>query len=187
MNKRKEILIAALKDADADVRKAAAEALERLEARERLDALAKKIEAGQMLERVKVIYPPSDLRGPRVAAILSAALKDPSEDVRAAAARALGTMADATVLQALVESLKDASPIVVRAGVEAISNFRDPGLLGPPVRALKHQDSGVVERALEAVSRFGDKRAEEALVYFASKGNAKMKGIALRGLGIMDA
>jgi len=44
-----------------------------------------------------------------------------------------------------------------------------------------------VERALEAVSRFGDKRAEEALVYFASKGNAKMKGIALRGLGIMDA
>src|SRR3972149_8149353 len=142
MNKRKEILIAALKDADADVRKAAAEALEKLEARERLDALAKKIESGQMIEKVKVIYALSDLRGPRVAAILSAALKDPSEDVRAAAARALGAMGDATVLQSLVEALKDASPIVVRAVVEAFSNFRDPRLLGPLVQTLQHQDSG---------------------------------------------
>ena len=187
MNKRKEILIAALKDADADVRKAAAEALEKLEARERLDALAKKIESGQMIEKVKVIYALSDLRGPRVAAVLSAALKDPSEDVRAAAARALGTMGDTSVLQALVDALKDASPIVVRAVVEALSGFKDQRLLGPLVQALKHQDSGVVERALEAVARFGDKRAEEALVYFASKGNPKMKSIALKGLGVMDA
>src|SRR3990172_1923523 len=149
MNKRKEILLAALKDADADVRKAAAEAMERLEARERLDALAKKVESGPMLEKVKGIYALSDLRGRRVAAILSAALKDPSEDVRAAAARALGAMGDATVLQSLVESLKDESPIVVRAVVEALLNFRDPRLLGPLVQVLKHQDSGVVERALE--------------------------------------
>jgi len=71
--------------------------------------------------------------------------------------------------------------------VEALSGFKDQRLLGPLVQALKHQDSGVVERALEAVARFGDKRAEEALVYFASKGNPKMKSIALKGLGVMDA
>lgn len=187
MNKRKEMMIAALKDADPEVRKAAAEALEKLEARERLDAFAKKVESGQMLEKVKVIYAISDLRGPGVAAILSAALKDASEDVRAAAARALGAMGDASVLQALVDALKDGSPIVVRSVVDALSGFKDSRLLGPLVQALKHQDSGVVERALDAVANFGDKRAEEALSYFASKGNPKMKCIALRGLGIMDA
>lgn len=186
MSKRREVITAALKDADTGIRKAAAEALEKLQARERIDALARKVETGEMLEKVKVIYALSDLRGPRVAEILTRALKDPVEDVRAAAVRALGNFADPATLPQLVESLKDSSPIVARAAVEALSTFKDPRLLGPFMQMLKHQDSGVVERALEAVSRTGDKRAEEALLYFAAKGNPKMREIALKGLGAMD-
>lgn len=187
MSKRREIITAAMKDADKDVRKAAAEALEKLQARERLEAIANKIETGEMLEKVKVIYAVSELRGPRVAEILTKALKDSVEDVRAAAARALGQFGDPAVLPQLVESLKDTSPIVARAAVEALSTFKDPRLLGPLMQMLKHQDTGVVERALDAVSKIGDKRAEEAFAYFAVKGNPKMKATALKGLGTMDA
>ncbi len=187
MSNRKEILLGALKDADTQVRKAAAEALEKLQARERLDALARKIEAGEMLEKIRVIYAVSDLRGPRIAEVLTASLKDPSEDVRAAGVRALGNLGDPATLPQLVESLKDSSPIVARAAIEALSGFKDPRLLGPFMQMLKHQDSGVVERALEAVADIGDKRAEEAFAYFAAKGNPRMKAIALKGLGAMDA
>ena len=81
MSKRREILLGALKDADSQVKKAAAEALESLQARERVDALEKKIETGEMLEKIRVIYALSDLRGPRVAEALAKSLKDPVEDV----------------------------------------------------------------------------------------------------------
>lgn len=187
MSKRKDIIMAALKDADTSIRKAAAEALEKLQARERIETHAMKIATGEMLEKVKVIYAISELRGPRVAEILTNALKDPVEDVRAAAVRALGSFGDPSTLPQLVESLKDTSPVVARAAVEALSTFKDPRLLGPFMQMLKHQDSGVVERALEAVVKTGDKRAEEALLYFAVKGNPKMRALALKGLGTMDA
>lgn len=186
MSKRREAINAALKDSDTGIRKAAAEALEKLQARERIEALANKVETGEMLEKVKVIYALSDLRGARVAEVLTKALKDPVEDVRAAAVRALGNFSDPATLPQLVESLKDSSPVVARAAVEALSTFKDPRLLGPFMQMLKHQDQGVVERALEAVARVGDKRAEDALLYFAAKGNPKMREIALKGLGAMD-
>jgi serine/threonine-protein kinase len=134
-----------------------------------------------------VIYALSDLRGPRVADSLTKALKDPVEDVRAAGVRALGNLGDPATLPQLVESLKDTSPIVARAAVETLSTFKDPRLLGPFMQMLKHQDTGVVERALEAVAAIGDKRAEEAFIYFAAKGNPRMKAIALKGLGSMDS
>jgi len=187
MSKRREILLGGLKDPDSQVKKAAAEALEKLQARERLDALAQKIATGEMIEKIKVIYALSDLRGPRVAEVLTKALKDPVEDVRAAAVRALGNLGDPATLPQLVESLRDTSPIVARAAVEALSTFKDPRLLGPFMQMLKHQDPGVVERALEAVANIGDKRAEEAFTYFASKGNPRMKAIAFKGLGSMDS
>ena len=89
-------------------------------------------------------------------------------------------------LPQMVESVKDTSPIVARAAVEALATFKDPRLLGPFMQMLKHQDTGVVERALQAVAAIGDKRAEDAFIYFAAKGNPTMKAIALKGLGSMD-
>jgi len=186
MSNRRDILLGALKDADTQVKKAAAEALEKLQARERLDALGRKIETGEMLEKIRVIYAISDLRGPKVAEVLSRGLKDPLEDVRAAAVRALSGLGDPATIPLMVETLKDQSPVVARAAVEALAVFKDPRLLGPFMQMLKHKDPGVVERALEAVAAIGDKRAEEAFVYFASRGNHAMKVIALKGLGSMD-
>ncbi|MDO8425974.1 MAG: HEAT repeat domain-containing protein [Deltaproteobacteria bacterium] len=185
MDKRKEVLISALKEREEGIRKLAADALEKLEMRDRLDHLVKKIESGEMLEKIRAIYALTDLKGQRVTEILIKAAKDPSEDVRAAALRVLGGKGE-SAMPALVEALKDASPVVVRVAVDSLSNYRDPRLLGPLMQILKSPDTGIVERALEVISRLGDKRAEEAMIYFAVKGNSKMKGLAIKALGEMD-
>ena len=185
MEKRKEILVNALKDKESQVRKCAADALEKLEIRARLDVIAEKIEKSEMLEKIRAIYALMDLKGSNVNALLATALKDPSEDVRAAAVRVLGGKGEG-VIPFLVEVLKDESPIVVRGVVEVLGDFEDSRLLGPLMGTLKNPDSGVVERALEAISRLGDKRAEEAMFHFAEKGNCRMRSLAIKALGEMD-
>lgn len=186
MDKRKETLIAALRDGDENVRKTAAAALEKIEVRERIDHLAGKIESGEMLEKIKGVYALNGLKGPKITEILLNAAKDPSEDVRAAAVRVLSNLSDSSALQQLVEALQDPSPIVVRCALDALAAYRDPRLLGPFMKVLKHADPGVVERAIEAVGNIGDKRSEEAMIYFAVKGNQRMRGLAMKALGEMD-
>jgi len=187
MDRRKQVLIDALGDDDASVRGSAAEALEKIEIRGMLDTLAARLDSGEMLEKLRAVYALIDLKGERVIKLLTKAAKDPSEDVRAAALRVLGRTADYTLLRELVEALGDESPIVARTAVEALGNFRDPRLLRPLMQSLKSKDAGVVERAIEVVGNLGDKRAEEAMVYFANKGNPRMRELAIKALGVMDA
>lgn len=186
MDKRKDILISALRDNEEGIRRFAAESLEKLEIRERLDLLVKKIETGEMLEKIRALYAFTGLRGEKIAEVLIKASKDPSEDVRAAAVRVLGAMGDANSLAPLVEALKDPSAMVARTAIEALGSYKDPRLLGPFMQALKHTDPGVIERAIEAVGNIGDKRSEEAMIYFAVKGNNKMRQLAIKALGEMD-
>lgn len=186
MDKRQDTLIKALRETDEDISKAAAEALEKLRLREKLDFLTKKIDSGDMLEKIKAVYAVADIKGDKVLELLLRAAKDPSEDVRAAVARVLGTCADQRAMPVLLEMLKDASPMVLRSAVESCVKYNDVRFLGQFMQLLKNQDSGVVERTLEAVARLGDKRAEEAMLYFAVKGNKNMRLIALKALGEMD-
>lgn len=186
MDKRKETLVAALRDSDETIRKAAAAALEKIEVRDRFDHLSKKIESGEMLEKIKGIYALNGLKGAKITSVLLKAAKDPSEDVRAAAVRVLANLSDASALQQLVDALQDESPIVVRCAIDALAAFRDPRLLAPFMKVLKHPDPGVVERAIEVVGNIGDKRSEEAMIYFAVKGNQRMRGLAMKALGEMD-
>ncbi len=186
MDKRKEVLLKALQDQDPEMRKVAADSLEKLQIRERLDVLVKKIETGEMLEKIRAVYALTGIKGEKVISAAAKAMKDPSEDVRAAAARALGGLDDARVLPLLAEAFKDPSPMVVRSVLDAFVRYNDPRYIQHLMPLLKNPDAGVVEKALEAVARTGDRRAEEAMIYFTVKGNARMKAIAIRALGEMD-
>ncbi|MBI5887722.1 MAG: HEAT repeat domain-containing protein [Deltaproteobacteria bacterium] len=186
MDKRKEILLKALQDPDVELRKIAADSLEKLQVRDRLDAIINKIGSGEMLEKIRAVYALADIKGEKVIAAGAKALKDPSEDVRAAAARVMGSFGDIRVLPHLVEAFKDASSMVVRSALDAFVKYNDSRYIEHLMPLLKNPDAGVVEKALEAVASTGDKRAEEAMIYFTVKGNPKMKAIALRALGEMD-
>ncbi|GMR04264.1 MAG: hypothetical protein BMS9Abin23_0155 [Thermodesulfobacteriota bacterium] len=186
VEKRKKILIRDLQDEDPEIKNISAQALERLQIRLGLERMVSKIEQGEMLDKIRVIYALSDLKGQAIIDLLAGCLKDPSEDVRAAALRALGSMADDRVLPRLVETLHDSSPVVVRTAIDAIGRYTDSRLLGPLMHALKSEDKGVVEKALEVIARIGDKSAEDAMIYFSVKGNRKMRAIAVNALGVMD-
>jgi hypothetical protein len=187
MDKRKEILIKALKDKEAEISYVAAEALEKIRAREKIGHLADKLTSGEMLEKIRAVYALTGLKGQAVIDLVVKALKDPSPDVRAAAARALGEMGDLRALKPLVEALDDEDPVVLRSIVDALIEYKDPRLLGPMTKLLKNKDAGVVERALEVIAAIGDKRSEEAMLYFADKGNKKMKAAAMKALGAMES
>lgn len=175
-----------LQDKDAEIRKSAAMAIEKLETRDRLQFLTKKIETGEMLEKVRAIYALADLKGASILGALITASKDPSEDVRAAAARMLGNSGDQNATAYLVAMLNDESNIVQRVVVEALSNYKGPALVDSLIKAMTNKDPGVIERALELAGRIGDKRAEGAMLHFAEKGNTKMRCIAIKALGEMD-
>ncbi len=185
--KRKEILLQDLQSDDVEIRRLSAEALERLQVRLSLERLKKVLQEGDMLDKIRIVYALSDLKGQDVIDVLASALKDPSEDVRAATVRSLGSMRDEAVLVHLVEALKDESPIVVRSAVDAIGLYTDRRIINPLMHALKSEDPGVVERAIAVIGRIGDKRAEDAMLYFAVKGNRRMKASAIRALGVMEA
>lgn len=187
MDKRRQLLTTVLQDKNEETRKLAADALEKCETRVRLESLAKKIESAAMLEKVRAIYALTDLKGPRVVEILLKASRDPSEDVRAAAVRVLGRVADVTQIPQMLESLKDTSPIVQRVAIDILGSFRDARILGHLMHLLKNPDSGVIERAIDVIARIGDKRSEDAMLHFAMKGNPKMRNIAVKALGEMDA
>jgi HEAT repeat protein len=186
MDERKQILVKSLRDKDEHIRSAAAEALERLEGRGRITALTELLSKGSKVEKLKSIYALGCLRGQDVTDILVVALKDPVEDIRASSLRVLGLFADNKVLPHIVERLKDESPLVGRVAIEALTSYREPQVLGSIMQMLKSKDSGVVERAIRAVCRSGDKRAEKAMLYFASKGNINMRQAALEALGVME-
>ncbi|HLC17903.1 MAG TPA: HEAT repeat domain-containing protein [Thermodesulfobacteriota bacterium] len=186
MDKRKEVLIKDLQNGERDIRTLSAEALERIQIRQNLARLVKTIESGEMLEKINALYVVADLKGRKIIEIIVRGFKDPVEDVRAAAARALGSMDDNRVLSPLVDALTDTSPIVLRSAIEALSRYNDIRLVGPLMKMLNNEDSGVVEKALEVIGRIGDKRSEQAMLYFAIKGNKKMRALAISALGVME-
>ena len=187
MDKRKQVIIRALQDKDENVRSAAAGSLEKLETRQRLDALEALLDSGDKVEKLRAVYAIAALRGEGILNLLVKAAGDTLEDVRAAAVRSLGQFGDKRVLPAVVERLKDDNPIVVRVAVESLSNLWDPRLMGPLMQVLKSKDQGVIEMALEVIGKSGDKKAEQAMIYFAVKGNVKMRSLALDALGIMES
>lgn len=187
MEKRKEILLKALQSDDEAIRKASAEAMENLEIRERLPELEKIItgEAPRQ-DKLRALYSLSRLRGESVMRLAAKALSDSDEDVRATAVRVLAEIGDRRILPELVEMLKDTSDVVKRVTLDALSGFREPKLIGPLLYALKSQDTGVIERAIRLIARLGDKKAEQAMLYFSVKGSPQVKELAIRALGMME-
>jgi HEAT repeat protein len=186
MDKRIEVLVESLQDKDRNIRSLAAEAIDRLEMRDKLDFFDNLLTSGAKLDKLRATYALGNLRGQQVMSLLIKASKDPVEDVRAAAIRVLGRFSDRRLLPHLIECLKDPSPIVERGAIEAIYSYRDPQLVEPLMQMLKSKDPGVVEMAIEAVGRSGDKKVEPAMLHFAVKGNTTMRYRAIRALGIIE-
>ncbi len=152
-----EALIAALKDKDGDVRKKAAEALDKMgwqpkDTTEKawfLVAFKKWSEAGRL--------------GASAVTPLMAVLKDGEQRVRWVAAQTLGKIGEPAV-EPLIEEMKNNNEGVRKVAAKTLGWIKDARAVDSLIAGLKDRDWEVRKFAAEALGRMKDTRAAEPLV-----------------------
>jgi HEAT repeat protein len=95
---------------------------------------------------------------------LREAVSSDTASVRAAAARALGELADPRAVEPLIAALDDDSEEVRRHAARALGEVPDSRAVEPLVAALGDDDKEVRENAMEALGAIGDARALKPVV-----------------------
>jgi HEAT repeat protein len=145
----------ALEDPESDVRRAAAETLDRLEHRQDADALLRSFESDDPNLRVRAAYGLGRCRDRAAWPALRRALADGTVAVRAAAVRALSENPNPRFLEPLLACLDDPEPVVRREAVQALGATRNPRV-GPFLALLLEEGSrDLVVAALNSIARVG--------------------------------
>jgi HEAT repeat protein len=160
MEDRRKALINLLKDPREEVRRSAAEALERLEGLSNFTSLVEKYRTADKPTRLKVIYAFGKIRADGCLPILIHALRSDDEDTRAAAVRVLGEIADPKSLQPLIALLKDPSPTIQTLVVESLAGFRHQGIAPHLLPLIQHENKHMV---IAALNTLGALNATEAI------------------------
>lgn len=152
-------LVAALKSDSYQQRKAAVEALSRLEDPRALRPLVSALKDPDSHVRVSVVEALSRLGNPEAIDALILGLKDEFVPVRTAAAEVLGRIGGDKAITPLTVALRDKSWDVRRAAVEALGKTGDPRAVDPLLPLLKDKDPDVRLTALRALTALADPRA----------------------------
>src|SRR5699024_5186981 len=92
-------------------------------------------------------------------------IEDPRPSVRAAVARALGSLRDARSTSALLLALRDSDRAVVIAVVRALGALTEPAAVAPLAALLRERSEPETRRALlQSLGRIGSVEAGQALV-----------------------
>ncbi len=181
------LALAALSDADDDVKLAAAEAAIRLRAAGATDAVVGWLNAPDARLRRKACEVARSLPEPRAVAPLGRTLGDPDPEVRAAAADALGHQVSAEAVPPLLGRLDDPAPPVRIQIVGALARLGDPRAVVPLVGKVQDSSPDVREAVARALGDLGDPRASSALVLVLRDQNNDVRRDALAALGRMKA
>jgi len=100
---------------------------------------------------------------------LLAALHDPSADIRAGAAEALGFSGSLRALEPLHAALRDPSPDVRRCAIFALGLYHDESTLPWLVESLQDTEIAVRDLAMRMLSAFHDPRMIEPLIHLAKQ------------------
>ncbi len=181
-------------DLDKDVRLQAIDSLLRLyipiEDTGRVHTLISKVKSVFLELDAPVVGPEVQVDAAAKEAVTTTLQKDFNDDVRAAAARALGSLKAKDQVPQLATALEDPQNrehrIVRVAIVKTLGSLRDPAA-GPALeRTLRDSDKLVVEEAVLAVGLVGQNSARPALEeMFRTDSNRMIKGRALEALALL--
>ena len=157
-------LLAALKSDSYQQRKAAVEALSRLEDPRALRPLVGALKDPDSHVRVSVVEALSRLGNAEAIDALIMALKDEFVPVRTAVAEVLGRIGGAKALAPLSVALRDKAWDVRRAAVDGLGRTGDPRAVEPLLPLLTDKDPDVRMTALRALGTLGDLRAVPGLI-----------------------
>jgi len=146
-----------LRDPAPEVRLAAAEAIETLEAAGSVDEILETLKSGNMGSRVGAIYAMVRIGGAAVLKPLVYCARRPEVDIRSAAVAVLGKLAMPETIPVLLELLEDESPTIQARAIAALRNFpASPDILNK-LRPFLTAGDGVLEaEAATALAGFKD-------------------------------
>lgn len=134
-----------LKDPVSEVRIAAAEAIEKLEAISTVDEILATLKTGDMGARIGAIYALGEIGGEKVLPPLVYCARRSEVDIRSAAASVLGKLALPASLGVMVELLDDENPTVQGRAIAALRNFQVTPDILTKLRTFLDASDGVRE------------------------------------------
>jgi HEAT repeat protein len=183
---RINVLRPLLKDPEPEVRLAAAEAIEALEAAGTITDILETLKTGNTGARIGAIYALGEIGGAEVLKPLVYCTRRPEIDIRSVAVAALGKLAIPEVLPVLLELLDDESPTIQACVVAALRNFTVTPNLLDKLRPFLEADDGVLEaEAATTLAAFKDTHSLpriEALLTSAQASTRKAAAMALSKL-----
>jgi beta-lactamase regulating signal transducer with metallopeptidase domain len=181
-------LIAALRDPDAGVRRAAAHSLGNIENARATEPLVAALRDQDVEVRRSAAWALGNIEDRRAVDGLSAALKDGDAEVRKSAAWALGNIEDPRAADALAGALRDESAEVRKNAAWAIGELDLTVAPQGLIDAMRDSDAEVRKTAVWAVGEMGDARAVPALKAMLGDASAEIREGAINALSeIRDA
>ena len=122
---------------------------------------------------------------PKIAAALTAALKDEDNEVRQQALHTLVRMGAALPADVIAAMLKDKSSEVRQQAIFALGRQRDPKNVSLLTDALKDSDTEVRQQAAFALGQMRDARAVDPLIAALKDADPEVRERAAHGLGMI--
>ena len=176
-------LIAALKDSDAGVRRAAAQSLGNIESPRAVDALVAVLRDSDVEVRRAAAWALGEIEDPRAVDGLVAALRDSDTEMRKSAAWALGNIEDPRAADGLAGALRDESPEVRKTAAWALGELELTAAPPALIEAMRDADPEVRKTAVWSVGQMGDARAVPALREMLADASAEVRSGAIEALG----
>ncbi len=176
-------LIAALGDADASVRVAAAQSLGQLEDPRAVAPLIAATRDANVKVRSAAYGALSNFEDPRIVDPMIAALTDTDPDVRREAAQTLGNLEDKRALAPLQGALTDSDADVRRAAAQSLGELQDPAAAPALAAALKDQNAEVRRAAAQSLGELGLTTAPPALIGALKDADPEVRRAAAQSLG----
>lgn len=175
-----------LKDPASEVRTAAAEAIEKLEALSTIDEIFATLKTGDMGARIGAIYAMGEIGGEKVLPPLVYCARRSEVDIRSAAASILGKLALPAALTVLEELLNDENTTVQAHAIAALHNFRVTPKILTKLRTFLDSGDGVREaEAAHTLAVLKDLSSYDKITALLASPHASTRQAAATALSIM--
>ena len=176
-------LIAALKDTDVKVRRAAASSLGNLEDPRSVPALIEALRDTDAEVRACAAEALGNMEDPRAIPGLTAAIKDSSPEVRRRAISAISNMEGGNKpVDAFIAALSDSNAEVRETAVEALSEVQDKRAVRPLIKLLSDPSADVRHQTAHALGNLEDPAAAEPLAAALRDSDADVRSAAAQSL-----
>lgn len=164
MSDRVEALRSLINDSDEEVRRAVAEAMEKVEAGMQLETILGHLEGENRAFMAKAILSLGRIHSEKAFPPLIKVLSEGDANMRGLALQVLGAKANPKTIMHIGKHLKDPDPAVRVHAADALGNFPDKRLVPHLTGLLGNEDDALVCSALQSLGRIGVPEAEEAIL-----------------------